>query len=85
MFIPSEERRREIRDDANRFHQVWCAAMAYVEAGQAETGAALINAIPPGKPHPPEEDEWLMHIAIKRAKELERLEYEKLVKEYTDE
>jgi hypothetical protein len=87
MFIPSEERQREIRDDVRRFHQAWQAAMAYVEAGESETGTALINTLllHPGKPCPPEEQEWAMHNAIKRAKELDRLEYEKLVKEYPDE
>jgi hypothetical protein len=75
MFTPSPERQREIQEDARRFAQVWRAALAYTEAGQWQTGKALIDAIPPSEPHP-EEAEWAIQNAVQRIKEIQRKEAE---------
>jgi hypothetical protein len=69
MFIPSPERQREIAADARRYAQVFRLALDYVEAGQAQTGEALLNAIPPDEPHP-EEREWAIDNAVRRIREI---------------
>jgi hypothetical protein len=73
MFVPSAARRREIREDIRRFLMVWRAAQAYAEAGEAQTAAALVAAIP-RKKCPPKEQEWHIRNAIQRAMEIEREE-----------
>jgi hypothetical protein len=76
VFIPSEERRREIQQEARLFAQVFRIALDYAKADQGRTGEALLKAVKLSKPRP-EEAEWCMRAAIKRAKELDRIEAER--------
>ena len=84
MFTSSLKRQREIREDAQRFVQVYRAALAYANAGEGQTAKRLMNAIPPGKSRP-KERAWLFHNALRRSAEILRKQDEEAEEEIKQE